>query len=672
MKKHFAKLLPLTFLAICLVATVIVCVSSAMAAKDTFTGFREENGGTRYYRDGVPQTGWFEVDGKQYYATYLKQMVVTSDKVIGGKLYVWNEQTGLTLKNGFYETDSGTLCYENGVQVTGWRHKDGSGVTVSDGVSEQFATTINGLYYFLYSSGRMVTDGTYTLAGYVREFNEDHTVKPLNGFQKHNDRLYLYENGVKKTGWYTDPETGNRYYFNESETGYGQAASRWTMIGNDLYYFCAASSKDAYALKTSGTIGGIAYSFDSAGRILYNGFLNCDYANAASDNLAGTVQKKNATARYYLNGEMQTGWQQIDGKYYYFALSGATDGEGYMCCKNTTIDGVEYEFSATGELTSDPPVERFPDNLILVADQKPGRQGIAVIDLSKIDLSAYDTTSDYGVIPDEAEIFRYSGSLYDVAGVKLRKSDIFGGYVILVAYGSNYASIVSYPDGKLLYETTKTGRGPHSVELLPEGWLVVAAPGNKSVSYSDGSLTFFKADPQTGTGRCRMTVTLPNAHGVLYDPEGNCIWAAGSDILRKYSYVISEDGKEISVKEELSVNLPSADAHDLAAYYGNTDKLIVTAKHRVYVYSKSDNTFVSAVKDSNLVSASKIKGYGILQDGSVVYSKPGAIKADSVSQTWLTDCIYYYKKTDSGLQLYRLVTESSEYYKIRVMRSEYQ
>lgn len=51
---------------------------------------------------------------------------------------------------------------------------------------------------------------------------------------------------------------------------------------------------------------------------------------------------------------------------------------------------------------------------------------------------------------------------------------------------------------------------------------------------------------------------------------------------------------------------------------------------------------------------------------------PVQFKADSVSQTWLTDCIFYYKKTDSGLQLYRLVSNTSEFYKIRVMRAEYQ
>ena len=671
-KRLLKSLLVLSLAVISLLMIVSCCTSSAEAAtEDTFTGFREENGGTRYYLNGVPQTGWFQVEGKTYYATYFDQMVVTSERVIGGKFYVWNEETGLEAKNGFFETDAGTICYENGRQVTGWRHKDGSSVTVTDGTSEQYDTGINGLYYFLYSSGLMVTDNSYTIGGYTREFNADHTVKPLNGYQTRNGQLYLYENGVRKTGWYTDPDTGLTYYFQSSDAKHGQAANRWMYIGNEIYYFYASTSENPYSLKTSGSIGGIDYTYDASGKILYNGFINCEYANAGSSNSATNIRHMGIRTRYYKDGEMQTDWQVVDGKYYYFYALGSENGEGYMCCKSSiTIDGKEYVFSFNGELKSDPPEDKLPDNLLLITDQRPGHQGVAVIDLNKIDLSKYDTTNDYGEIPEEAEIFRYTGSLYDVAGVKIRKSDMFGGYVILVAYGAHYAAVISYPDGKLLYDTAKTGRGPHSVELLPEGWLVVAAPGNSSNSYADGCLTFHNADPDEYIGKARLTVTLPNAHGVLYDPEENCIWAAGSDILRKYSYNIS--GNTVTVKEELSINLPSADAHDLAAYYGDTDKLIVTAKSRVYVYSKSENVFTRATADPALVSASRIKGYGILQDGSVVYSKPGAIKADSVSQTWLTDCIFYYKKTDSGLQLYRLVSNTSEFYKIRVMRAEYQ
>ena len=149
---------------------------------------------------------------------------------------------------------------------------DGSSVTVNDGISEEFATQINGLYYFAEDSGYMVTDPTYTVDGYVREFNDDHTVKPLSGLQQIDGRLYLYESGVMKTGWYTDSETGRTYYFLDTEAEYGQAASRWRYIDDKIFYFNTPDATPAYAMKTSGPIGGIEYSYDpDSGCILYNG-----------------------------------------------------------------------------------------------------------------------------------------------------------------------------------------------------------------------------------------------------------------------------------------------------------------------------------------------------------------------------------------------------------------
>ncbi|MBE6543421.1 MAG: hypothetical protein E7675_03395 [Ruminococcaceae bacterium] len=300
-----------------------------------------------YTVDGEKIGGWFVHGGKTYYASSATNVVINYDKKIQGKYYLWNDETGLEIADGFVTDENGTKCYEDGINVIGWRHADGSGPKVVNGISEQYSSNPENLYYFLSTTGYMVTEPTYKLGGYIREFDEDHTVKAMNGLQTNGGELYYYVDGVKQTGWHTID--GTTYYFRASDAVYGRAATKWMYIGNKVYYFYASTSATPYALKDSGAIGGITYTYHEDGYILYNGFVNCDYANAANSNTAANIQKKNGTTRYYVDGEMQTGWQQVNGDWYYFYAIGSSMGSGYMCTESRTIGGVYYEFTESGK-----------------------------------------------------------------------------------------------------------------------------------------------------------------------------------------------------------------------------------------------------------------------------------------------------------------------------------
>ena len=314
-------------------------------------GFVTVDGEWYYYQNGKPFYGWIVADGMTCYADPESGIIRKEPQYIAEAFFFWDDEIGLTIANGFYQTSNGTICYENGRQVIGWRHADGTGPAVgADGISEQYSENPNNLYYFLSTTGCMVTSKTYKLGGFMREFNDDHTVKPLNGLQNRYGELYYYVDGVIQTGWHTID--GKTYYFRASDDVYGRAATKWMYIGNKIYYFCASNSDYPYTLKTSGTIGGITYTFAEDGHILYNGFVNCEYANAANSNTALNIQKKNATTRYFVNGVMQTGWQVINGKHYYFYLVGSENGSGYMCTTSRKIGGVWYEFNEYGVCTN--------------------------------------------------------------------------------------------------------------------------------------------------------------------------------------------------------------------------------------------------------------------------------------------------------------------------------
>jgi glucan-binding YG repeat protein len=218
-------------------------------------GFVYESGKLYYYKDGKKVSGWFEVEGVKYYASSATNVVINYSKKISGKYYIWNDDAGLVIADGFVTDENGTKCYEDGVQVIGWRHADGSGPKVVNGISEQYSSNPEGLYYFLSTTGYMVTSSTYKLGGYNREFNEDHTVKAMNGLQTNAGELYYYVEGVKQTGWQT--VNGTTYYFRASDAVYGRAATKWMYIGNKVYYFYASTSATPYALKNEGKIGGI-------------------------------------------------------------------------------------------------------------------------------------------------------------------------------------------------------------------------------------------------------------------------------------------------------------------------------------------------------------------------------------------------------------------------------
>lgn len=292
-----------------------------------------------------------------------------------------------------------------------------------------------------------------------------------------------------------------------------------------------------------------------------------------------------------------------------------------------------------GELTG-----RAADSyLVAVTDQKNSR--VAVYDLALGDLSA------------KAAIWTHTYGEYNIADTRLREYQ--GKEVVLAAYGGSSASMVDYETGKSLWNTNQTANNPHAAELIPTGGGDVIA-----VAASTGSEIRFFALPDASPA---ATVPLEDAHGVLWDPTLNVLWAQGNATL--LAFTVQRNGNQVTVTEvpESRVTLPSGGAHDLQPYYGDTDKLLVTNSKSVFLYSKSEKCFADTYGGSNILNRSSVKGVGIFPDGSLVYIYP-----DGGFKTWTSASLYFISHVDGTYLLNVLKSPDGGYYKVRVWNKNYQ
>ncbi len=292
--------------------------------------------------------------------------------------------------------------------------------------------------------------------------------------------------------------------------------------------------------------------------------------------------------------------------------------------------------------------------LVLACDQK--REQVVLYDLSLTEL-------------DGNELWYFAprrGSCNSISGVKYRKNDRFGEVVVLCASGG-YAGIVSYPKKEVLWQTDSAGVNPHSVELLPNGNLAVAS--------SSGGTVRVYASSQTGKAASYYTeVALPEAHGVLWDPEREVLWALGGHRLTAWRVNGTDAQPELVSVPDLGGSLPdsASGAHDLAPVYGNSDRLWITAD-RVMQYSKSTGEFFFNYNGNRVIDRGCSNAIGDLpESGSVI-----TLISDGTYHPWCSGTIGYVRFVPGRdgaweARYEERVSEICAYYKVRVFCSDYQ
>ena len=281
------------------------------------SGWAHAKSGDVYYLDweGVPQTGWKTIEGRQYYFDPMRQ---------GSMAKGW-----LEIDERWYYFD------DSGVVQTGWLDLMGSRFYLcGDGTMATGWQTVDNGQYFFDDEGELQS-GWLELDG--RRFYLGIDGKAVFGWHDTvQGRCYLPVDGTVYQGW--QELDGDRYFFNTD----GFLVYGWLAHENEYYYLDSQGVMQTGWLKTeTGT-----YYLDDEGR-LKTGWLDLTEGRyfLGTDGILDTGWVSVGGSRYYMgeDGRMQTGWLDQDGSRYYLGNDGA------MSVGKVEIDGTNCFFTSQGK-----------------------------------------------------------------------------------------------------------------------------------------------------------------------------------------------------------------------------------------------------------------------------------------------------------------------------------
>ena len=341
-----------------------------------------------------------------------------------------------------------------------------------------------------------------------------------------------------------------------------------------------------------------------------------------------------------------------------------------VTASETAAETAASEETAPAEVTSSEaetetvePVIDVHANLVMAHDQMGERLVI-------YDLDAYTQSENPNMSLDDLEV--WSIPTGHAAGLKYREGSGFGDVIVVAG---NHSAIYAYPSGEELWGTDIPGDNPHSVELLPSGNLVIASSTGSTLRLFYTSQIL---EGRVGSASRYTDYTLAGAHGVLWDPTYQVLWAVGDYDLKAYR--LEGEGKREALVEipEMSIALPADRiwGHDLSPDYTDTRYLYITSS-RVMRFDKETLTLEDSFPISDQPNRSGVKGFSNNPNGHFFITGEtggaGTTWPDWWKASWCTDGIYYvYTDGEGNSQWVKLTSTVSAFYKIRSFCGQYQ
>ncbi|MEQ4300592.1 DUF6528 family protein [Plantactinospora sp. B6F1] len=256
-----------------------------------------------------------------------------------------------------------------------------------------------------------------------------------------------------------------------------------------------------------------------------------------------------------------------------------------------------------------------------------------------------------------------SGAWQNLSGVRIRATSAFGTVALVTASGGR-AAIIDVKSGQprattadILWQATPGGN-PHAIERIPDnGSIIVASSGGTLKLYAPTAIS------KPSTLALVQTISLPGAHGVLYDPTYKYLWAIGQGKLVSYKVNgtyrntrLAATGTAINLGTYTNsdgVTKPNL-GHDLQPSYTDPNTLFITHTTGVYSVDTSSRTLTS------ISATTRVKAY--------VNQAPGGerawVRADNTgSKTWGSPSVQFFDSTGTATET--KTRSGAEFYKVR-------
>ena len=193
-------------------------------------------------------------------------------------------------------------------------------------------------------------------------------------------------------------------------------------------------------------------------------------------------------------------------------------------------------------------------------------------------------------------------------------ADLFGTPAVLTCASEGLVAVVAFPDGEVYWATSVAGANPHTVELLPDGNVAVAA--------SDGGwVRLYAASLGSRCGRYGE-FPLQAAHGLHWDARTGLLWAVGAFDL--VALACNRSALHPQLFEVARYPLPDIWGHDLAPVARDPDRFWVTTDLGVHQFSVPEAAFVP-YPDRSRVDRHEVKCVGDdPATGQLLLVAPGA------------------------------------------------
>ena len=144
---------------------------------------------------------------------------------------------------------------------------------------------------------------------------------------------------------------------------------------------------------------------------------------------------------------------------------------------------------------------------------------------------------------------------------------IRAGQKIVVCASGGGAAIVDKQTSRAV-AVIYVGANPHSVEVLPDGRIIIASSHGDKLSLWD-----------VNRGEIIQAVDLIDAHGVAWDTKRRCLWALGGKQLKRYHY----DKGAGRLLEQSVIDLPVTQASKQYPRHGGHDLTKVPGQDAYFV-----------------------------------------------------------------------------------------